>query len=93
MTKSNAQIFTELTGGKWDEENCVTFLNAADILNKMKEFCGEERYKEFVNEYIGEISYDVEHNEIIYINEKYILTPSLLLEKAVEYLRKENENE
>lgn len=63
------------------EETANDYLNAADILNKMKEFCGEERYYKFICE-IG-----LEKNFVYYVEEKYILNAPTLLLKAIEYLR------
>ena len=113
--KSDAQKFTELTGGCWhkispfdsplsiilsivdggkleqNEYECrmcgtkyihnPTYTNAADILNKMKEFCGEEKYSEFI------IELDLDGSGILesFIN-KFVLNHSALLQKVIEFL-------
>ncbi len=95
---TDVQRFTELTGGKWkenefvweDDKTCVqfdpnsTYSNPADILNRMKEYCGDERYSIFI------IGLDLECVGILenFIND-YILNAPALLRKAVEFLEGE----
>lgn len=66
-----------------------TYSNAADILNKMKEFCGEDRYYEFIIHisFVQTGSSNVGFIMSIgdFIN-TYILNPPLLLKKAIEFL-------
>jgi hypothetical protein len=85
MTKSNTQIFHKLTGLKLPDN-----YNAADILNRMREFCGEGKYREFILR-VGTQSRDWNNNYTYYINTIYILNPSALLERAIEFLEG-NEN-
>lgn len=115
MTKSDAQIFTELTGGcwhGWERENILykkgldakickhcgiywnidlqnpTYSNAADILKRMREYCGEEKYKKFFTEIATKRN--GEYLELMTIYEfvaTYILNPPALLKKAVEFLK------
>lgn len=73
-----------------------TYTNAADILNRMKEFCGEERYRHFIVETgIGtwhEVDSFKEGRKItFYIKEEFIRNPSDLLQKAIEWLEAEDE--
>lgn len=77
-SKSDAQKFHELTGLELPEN-----YNAADILNRMKEFCREERYINFIKT-VGEIMAPHNYHEVISID--YILNPPALLQKAVEFL-------
>ena len=123
MTKSNAQIFTELTtkdkNDVWHEvrkgsyqavDNMLiidykyicscglvgnykqpleihcknlnpTYPNAADILNRMRDFVGEDGYIQFVIYLI--IPKGMNYFTFI---DQYILNPSALLEKAIEFL-------
>jgi hypothetical protein len=67
-----------------------TYDNAADILNRMKDYCGEERYKIFINSFTSYTDYrhwTTYKPTIDFINEIYILNPSALLRKAVEFLQ------
>jgi hypothetical protein len=83
MTKSDAQRFHELTGLYLPENP-----NAADILNRMKEFCEEERYIEFMlsfTSFTDSRGYTTYMSPITFVN-NYILNPSALLRKAVEFL-------
>ncbi len=116
MTKSPAQIFTELTGGCWHEANdCILgvwtcscgkkfyeceeeqllehlqkennlYSNPADILTKMKEFCGEEKYGEFIKFSLSSWIIPFKEGTRVYINIEYILNPTQLLERACEWL-------
>ena len=108
---TDAQRFTELTGGCWHEYDKIiglynkcscgkicgnldehikqsnpTYSNAADILNRMKEFCGQSKYNKFLWEEsvdcVGRTQLEAINNFI----EKYILNPPVLLRKAVEFL-------
>lgn len=64
-----------------------TYENPKDILLKMKEFCGEERYCNFINS-VGFWKYtNVTGGTKIYIEENYILNPAKLLRKACEFLQ------
>jgi len=113
---TDAQRFTELTGGKWHEINIniprlqcscgkewyggatteelnkhlslnPTYSNASDILNRMKEFCGEEKYLIFISWLCSTLSFSIDNFRIVmdFIN-TYILNPPALLRKAVEFL-------
>jgi len=120
---TDAQKFTELTGGCWHEPElspycriitddryggryqctsykCIkcgkefklrdnpTYSNPADILNRMKEKCGEERVKEFVQKLIIDSrlsGYDAT-SLILWFIYKYILNTPALLQKAIEFL-------
>jgi hypothetical protein len=113
---TNAQIFTELTGGCWHEpifygsRICIhcgvliavgdankpfydmvkynpTYSNAADILNRMREFVGEDKYKIF-GTIIGLWTYDPFNSKYnLYVGEKYVTDPPVLLERAIEFLQ------
>jgi hypothetical protein len=75
------------------KESNPTYSNAADILNKMKEFCGEERYYTFIRKKgIGIVRKLTDYPINVYnvfIDETYILNPPALLKKAVEFLKGE----
>ena len=119
MTKSDAQRFTELTGGIWHEllhsnsrictcgltgesqsllfihisESNPTYSNAADILNRMKEFCGEERYAKFIGTLpltfiVDKLNPNEELTKKLFISfiDTYILNTPALLKKSVEFL-------
>jgi hypothetical protein len=71
----------------------ISYDNAADILNRMRDYCGEERYREFIE--VGGIGI-VYHSGVasgyrwlVAINEDYILDHPALLKKAVEFLKGE----
>jgi adenine-specific DNA glycosylase len=99
MTKSDAQRFTELTcSHKKDWPNCddcpfrfkckaemPTYSNAADILSRMKEFCGEERFLDFIRQN----GFDGENGDTIFIEIDLVLNPPALLKKAIEFLEVE----
>ena len=82
---TDAQRFHELTGLELPEN-----YNAADILNRMKEFCGEEKYLIFISWLCSTLSFSIDNFRIVmdFIN-TYILNPSALLRKAVEFLKGE----
>jgi hypothetical protein len=70
-----------------------TYDNPLDILNRMRDYCGEERYREFIE--VGGIGI-VYHSGVasgyrwlVAINEDYILDPPALCKKAVEFLKGE----
>ena len=70
-----------------------TYSNAADILNRMKEFCGEEKFGLFVGNIGNVVDYQYEKFEFgndiptdYLVDLKYILNPPALLRKAVEFL-------
>lgn len=65
------------------EKENPTYSNPRDILNRMKEYCGEEKYREFID-IVGASVYDT-----YYIDEDYILNPPALLKKAWEFLKGE----
>jgi hypothetical protein len=69
-----------------------TYSNPKDILEKMKEFCGEDRYYEFIIHisFVQTGSSNVGFIMSIgdFIN-TYILNPPLLLKKAIEFLEGE----
>lgn len=115
MTKSDAQRFTELTGGCWHsvvarglenicscgfksylivsldehiEESHPTY-SAVDILKRMKEFCGEEKYRKFIRTKAIGLCQLTDDEWIISIYETYILNPALLLRKCIEFLEGE----
>ena len=101
---TDVQRFTELTGGKWkenefvweDDKTCVqfdpnsTYTNPADILKRMRDYCGEERYALFM----AKLEYGMQQPNIEAIDwdgsidEDYVLNPSALLRKACEWLEK-----
>jgi len=100
---TDAQKFTELTGGKWENiidgvcDRCgtvfyanPTYSTAADILNRMKEFCGVDKYENFICT-VGSITPLFDEPPIYSIEEKYILNPSALLQKAIEFLEGKGE--
>jgi hypothetical protein len=65
-----------------------TYTNPADILNRMKEYCGEERYGEFIYQCITEMR---TLNKTSYLTvmgfvDSFILNAPALLRKAVEFL-------
>jgi hypothetical protein len=63
--------------------DCPTYSNAADILNRMREFCGEDKYGDFI---LWLPDYSV--NGILkHVIDTYILNPSALLERAIEFLQ------
>jgi hypothetical protein len=68
----------------------ISYDNAADILNRMKEYCGEERYYTFIRKKgIGIVRKLTDYPINVYkifIDETYILNPSLLLREAIEFL-------
>lgn len=68
-----------------------TYSNAADILNRMKEYLGEEEYREFIDaNQIGIVYHMGADNGYVWkvaINEEYITNPYSLLEKAWEYIK------
>lgn len=68
-----------------------TYSNAADILNRMKEFCGEEKYLIFISWLCSTLSFSIDNFRIVmdFIN-TYILNPSALLRKAVEFMEATN---
>jgi len=95
------QRFHELIGGCWKPKETVwetdkfaaeydpnpTYSNAADILKRMKEKCGEERYQQFITrKLIGVYHGRCTHPEEISIYETYIHNTPALLRKAVEFL-------
>jgi adenine-specific DNA glycosylase len=98
--KSDAQRFTELTcSHKKDWPNCdncpfrfkckaemPTYSNPADILEKMKQFCGIHKFRNF----IYQLSDDCCEDTIMFV-ETYILNPPALLRKAIEFLETNNE--
>lgn len=94
MTKSPAQIFHELTCKHRKEyKSCkecplyslpiIEYSNAADILNRMKEFCGEEGYYNFTHKIVLVNTGYIDIDKFL---DKYILNPSALLQKAIEFL-------
>jgi hypothetical protein len=112
---TDAQRFTELTGGCWHEYDKIiglynkcscgkicgnldehikqsnpTYSNAADILNRMKEFCGIDKYEDFICT-IGSITPLFDEPPIYSIEEKFILNPAALLKKAMEFLETKGE--
>ena len=115
MTKSEAQIFTELTGVCWHgweaitewvesiptgtffkcqkcgaildcKENENPTYSAVDILKRMKEFCGEEKYRKFIRTKAIGLCQLTDDEWIISIYETYILNPALLLKKCNEFI-------
>jgi len=81
---TDAQKFHELTGLELPEN-----YNAADILNRMKEFCGEIGYKLFLCRllYAESCWDDLTENDydgVIYVD--YVTDPPALIKKAVEFL-------
>jgi adenine-specific DNA glycosylase len=98
--KSDAQRFTELTcSHKKDWPNCdncpfrfkckaemPTYSNPKDILEKMKQFCGIHKFRNF----IYQLSDDCCEDTIMFV-ETYILNPPALLRKAIEFLETNNE--
>jgi hypothetical protein len=58
-----------------------TYDNAADILKRMKEYCGEERYYKFVIKSQVGIGY----MSALWIADTYILNAPALLQKCVEF--------
>jgi len=65
------------------KESNPTYSNAADILNRMREFCGEDKYGDFI---LWLPDYSV--NGILkHVIDTYILNPSALLERAIEFLQ------
>jgi len=64
-----------------------TYTNAADILNRMKEFCGEG-LEDFIVE-VGGLSKHGSHLDTILVD--YVLHPDDLLQKAIEWLEAEDE--
>lgn len=68
-----------------------TYQNAADILNRMREFCGEDEVKHhsfMLN--IGTYYSDRSLLKVVityYIEETYILNAPALLQEAIEFLR------
>lgn len=101
--KSSAQIFTELTGGCWHErgkrgrftEICCkcgkkykrnpTYQNVADILRVME---ARKDYYDFMEYIANRIDYQIPMNVLVYFINDYILNPSALLERAIEFLKK-----
>lgn len=71
------------------KESNPTYSNPKDILEKMKQFCGEDRYYEFIIHisFVQTGSSNVGFIMSIgdFIN-TYILNPPLLLKKAIEFL-------
>lgn len=67
-----------------DYNDNPTYDNPRDILNRMKEFCGEERYDEFIR-WLQQTHW-FEIDEFL---ETYILNPPALLKKAVEFMKGE----
>jgi hypothetical protein len=63
-----------------------TYSNPKDILNKMKEFCGIHKFRNF----IYQLSDDCCEDTIMFV-ETYILNPPALLRKAIEFLETNNE--
>jgi len=66
-----------------------TYSNAADILKRMREYCGEEKYKKFFTEIATKRN--GEYLELMTIYEfvaTYILNPPSLLKKAVEFFER-----
>lgn len=121
MTKTNAQIFTELTekdkNDVWHEVEMVdfgayliqrcscgqplskkcsnpTYQNAADILTRMREFCGEERFYNFMHEVgiiIGAAILNKQDHEY-YIDVDYLIEKDengelVLLQRAIDFIR------
>lgn len=67
-----------------------TYDNPRDILNRMKEYCGEEKYKKFFTEIATKRN--GEYLELMTIYEfvaTYILNPPALCKKAGEFLKGE----
>lgn len=84
-----------------DSDN-LTYSNAADILNRMRTFCGEEKYRKFIKtisyekhidyrEAYGEPDerYFVQMSLTDFIN-NYILNAPALLRKAIEFLEEKS---
>lgn len=67
-----------------------TYTNPADILKRMRDYCGEERYALFM----AKLEYGMQQPNIEAIDwdgsidEDYVLNPSALLRKACEWLEK-----
>ena len=84
-----AKRFTELTGLELPEN-----YNAADILSRMKEKCGEGGYEEFVitliiksiDNHMGTMPTISTISTISMFIDDYVLNAPVLLRKAVEYL-------
>lgn len=80
------------------EESNPTYKNPKDILNKMKEFCGEERYIKFIRKislkkHIDYAAYDEEPDKVSFVPmstyefiNAYILNIPALVTKAIEFL-------
>ena len=67
--------------------NRPTYDNAANILTRMKEFCGEG-LEDFIVE-VGGLSKHGSHLDTILVD--YVLHPDDLLQKAIEWLEAEDE--
>lgn len=63
------------------KESNPTYSNPKDILEKMKQFCGIHKFRNF----IYQLSDDCCEDTIMFV-ETYILNPPLLLKKAIEFL-------
>jgi hypothetical protein len=63
-----------------------TYSNPKDILEKMKQFCGIHKFRNF----IYQLSDDCCEDTIMFV-ETYILNPPALLRKAIEFLETNNE--
>lgn len=63
--------------------------DSASILAKMKEKLGEEKYYKFLKNGISSWAVPFEKKEKIFINIDYIFNPRSLIEKALEFMRKE----
>ena len=70
------------------KESNPTYDNAADILNRMREFLEDDKYEEFIYT-VGaydKADHSIGLNEWISIDIEYILNPAALLERAIEFL-------
>jgi hypothetical protein len=68
----------------------ISYDNAADILNRMKEYCGEERYFDFMVHLGSDVIEKTNPTPIGLINNflnDYILDTPALCKKAVEFLK------
>ncbi len=71
-----------------------TYSHADEILKRMKEYCGEERYFDFMVRLGSDVIEKTNPTPIGLINNflnDYILNPPALLKKAVEFLEKKGE--
>lgn len=75
------------------KESNPTYSHADEILNRMREKCGEEKYNTFINSTrIGIVRRVTDYPILLYkvfINEEFISNPSALLQKAVAFLKGE----